>query len=399
LASNAAQSDASMGAALSMVPLSKSASALASAPLLASAPPSDRTVQSQSHAARAIAKTPKNKPKWSSNGRDVDVRTLGVPAGDATLRAMRVQRWRAGLAVVSASLITFSAQLARADARADDAATDARAAYNEGLVAHQNGDEKSAARDFARADALVPSNEALEAAAASALLANDAILGMTLVERAQSRTLDARATDTIAHARSTFASRVTTVLVDCAGHTECTAVVDDASLFDAHAPFFVIAGQHAIVISLDKTSQITRDVACVGGDVLRIGEEAPRASHGPAGTTGSGLRPYAYAAIGVTLVLGGIAIASGIDAKSKRSDFERGDCGNDSPTGTSPSSDCAQLASSGHSAQLRTNWIFAGTAVAAAATLAFVIIAKPFGSRSNVAVTASLGGVSGALTF
>jgi hypothetical protein len=175
-------------------------------------------------------------------------------------------------------------------------------------------------------------------------------------------------------------------------------VVDDAALFDAHAPFFVIAGRHTVVVSLDKISQITRDVSGAGGDVLRIGADAPVASPEPA-TNAPALRPYAYAALGVTLVLGGIAIASGIDAKSKRSDFERDDCGNDSPAGTSPSSDCAQLASSGHTAQLRTNWLFAGTAVAAAATLAFVIIAKPFGSRSNVAVTASLGGVGGALTF
>ncbi len=324
-------------------------------------------------------------------------RTRDARESDATLRAMRVQRWRAGFLPV----LAFASALAPSIAAADDAVADARAAYNEGLVAHQNGDDKSAARDFARADAILPSNEALEAAASSALQSGDAVLEMTLVNRASSRELDARATDTIERARRAFAPRVTTFVIDCGSATQCAASIDDAAWVDAHVPLMVLAGKHAIAISRDKNRQIV-NVAAGGGEVVRIARTPievapgnPPPSEDPSSTT----RPIAYAAIGVTLVLGGISIASGIDAKSKRSDFEQGNCGTDAASTTVPSSNCNQLASSGGSAQARTNWLIAGTAVAAAGTLVFVIVAKPFGSRSNVAVTASLGSVSGALTF
>jgi hypothetical protein len=310
---------------------------------------------------------------------------------------MRVQRWRAGIAVVSAFAISFSTSAARAD----DTANDARAAYNEGLAAHENGDEKTAARDFARADAILPSNEALEAAAASALRADDAILGMTLVERASSRDLDARATDTIERARRAFAPRVTTFVIDCGSATECTASIDDAAFVDAHVSLMALSGKHAIAILRDKNRQFV-NVVGGGGQVVRIAEQprdaAPHRSQARESSSSITL-PIAYAAIGVTLALGGFSIASGIDAKSKRSDFENGNCGTDAASSTSPISNCNQLASSGQSAQLRTNLLVAGTAVAVVGTLAFIVVAKPFGSRSNVAVSASIGGVSGALTF
>ncbi len=325
------------------------------------------------------------------------MRTLGVPASDATLRAMRVQRWRAGGTVVVALTIAFSANVARAD----DAAADARAAYDEGLAAHENGDEKTAARDFAKADAILPSNEALEAATASALRADDAILGMTLVERASSRQLDGRAADTIERARRAFAPRVSTVVIDCNGAEECAAAVDDAAPVDAHVAFLALPGKHSIAISRDKNRQFV-NISVGGGEAIRIAQQSPQLAPEnptPQKESSSVARPIAYAALGVTLVLGGFSIASGVDAKSKRTDFENGNCGTDAAASTSPSASCNDLASSGHAAQVRTNWLFATTAIAAVGTLAFVIIAKPFGDRSNVAVSASLHGVSGALTF
>jgi hypothetical protein len=311
---------------------------------------------------------------------------------------MRVQRWRADTAVV---LVCAFALISPRIALADDAAAEARAAYNLGLVAHEAGDEKSAAREFARADALVPSPEALEAATASALRADDAILGMMLVERAHSRVLDAQATETIERARHAFALRVVTIAIDCNGATDCSLAIDGATSIDAHAPALALAGKHTIVVSRDKIGQ-TVNIASGGGEVISIA--APSAALAPTPVAeekndSSIARPVAFGAIGVTLLVGGFAIASGIDAKTKRSDFERGACGTDAAAGTSPSADCGQLADSGRAAQLRTNWLIAGTAVAAAATLAFVIIAKPFGSRSHVALSASASGVQGVLTF
>lgn len=401
LASNVVQSsDASTGVMTSGTLLSAiSESVPASVALLASLSSADRTAQSQLHAASEIAKTPKIKAERETAGRARDVSTLGVPTSDATLRAMRVQRWRAGGTVVVALTIAFSSHVARAD----DAELDARAAYDEGLAAHESGDEKTAARDFAKADAILPSNEALEAATASALRADDAILGMTLVERSSSRQLDARATETIERARRAFAPRVSTIVIDCNGAKECTAAIDDAAAVDAHAALLALPGKHSLTISRYENRQIV-NINAGGGEVVRIPPEEMRVpllfpQPEPPSSSSPIVRPIAYAAIGVTLVLGAFSIASGVDAKSKRTDFENGNCGTDAAASTSPSSDCNQLASSGHSAQVRTNWLFAGTAVAVVGTLAFVIIAKPFGSRSNVAVSASLGGVSGALTF
>src|SRR5262249_30308245 len=60
----------------------------------------------------------------------------------------------------------------------------ARQAYDRGATAFDNKDYATAARELARADDLVPNNVALVTALKAALRADDAVLGMTLAERA-----------------------------------------------------------------------------------------------------------------------------------------------------------------------------------------------------------------------
>src|SRR5688572_26773486 len=94
-----------------------------------------------------------------------------------------------GLALLAWAGVAPAQEPAQIEARH----AEARAIYERGTRAFGTKDYALAAREFARADAVVPSNAALEAALEASLLAGDPVLGMQLAERASGRPTDDRA--------------------------------------------------------------------------------------------------------------------------------------------------------------------------------------------------------------
>lgn len=278
---------------------------------------------------------------------------------------------------------------------------DARAAYDRGLAAHARGDEATAAREFAAADALVPSDAAIEAAIGSASAADDPVLAVQLCERAEGRALDPQAARAVAEARRRFSPRVAQARVDCAGARTCVASVDGGALAPPPARLIVPPGAHVFVVERDGARATTTLRLEPGGAVVIA---PPALAAAPLERAPSSRReearaaPYvAIAGIGLTAVLGGLTIVSGLDARGTHDSFVRGACGVDAPLGTSAGPDCAELADRGRAAQARTNWLLAGTSVAALATLGYFVVARPFSSR--VALSIGPTGASIALSF
>jgi hypothetical protein len=295
-----------------------------------------------------------------------------------------------GLALASASLSSAIPALASPK-------DDARAAYDRGLAAHARGDEATAAREFAAADAIMPSDAAIEAAIESAAAADDPVLVVKLCQRADGRALDPQARKVVDEARRRFSPRVAQVRVDCAGASICDVSVDGGAFVPVTSALVLRAGEHVFVVDRDG-ARTTSTARAEGGGTLTLAPSTASPRREPRARDEVRAAPYvAIAGIGVTAVLGGLAIWSGLDARSTHEDFVAGRCGLDAPVGTTPIAGCGALADRGHAAQTRTNWLLAGTGVAALATLGYVIVARPFSSR--VALSIGPTGASVALSF
>jgi hypothetical protein len=271
----------------------------------------------------------------------------------------------------------------------NDAHVRARAAYEKGLAAHASGNASAAARAFAEADALVPSDEAIEAALDEAFAADDAVLAMTLVARAEARELDARAKKAKDKARASFASRVGRLdfTAMCGSAKRCSVRVDGGEELDARAPVFVGVGAHRVKVLHDATEE-NRKVEAGPGETVRMAIEPPeeasaRPSSETRGATGDPGRPprpgrvVVVVGAGLTLALAVASTVSTVDLFSKRSAFSDGACGVDANRQASPAADCANLGNGGASAQTRTAFLIAGTALVGVATLATELFFVP----------------------
>jgi hypothetical protein len=263
---------------------------------------------------------------------------------------------------------------ARADAGMSD---DARAAYDRGTAAHARGDYRAAASELAEADLLAPNLVALKAALDEALLADDAELGMQLVERAHARAPgDASLTPSVRDAEARFTMRTGRVRIDCGGRP-CAASIDGRRVAGA-APSIVLVGPHRVVIELDA-AKTTRDLVVAGGrevDVVlppaAVGRSAPAvlASY-PVVPREKGVSPVAWflVAAGVTAISGAATVVSGVDTANQHSSFVSHGCAG------AGGGQCAELASNGSSAETRTNVLLGVTGALGAATvvLAFFV--------------------------
>ncbi len=325
---------------------------------------------------------------------------------------MRVKRRHAALVALVSTLAVIAPRVAHADDAPANAATDderAQAAFDRGLASHRRGAELEAEEAFTEADRLRPSNATLEAAVASALRADDPAGGMDLVDLASHRHLDERAAAVVRRAEEAFASRVMVVEIQCRSKGPCEARVDHGGawipLLRAGSPrvLHLLPGKHHVSIHREDTTDEIDLEGRDGGDrtFIRTNEPAPKLPPStPAPEEGGGWKlPVALAGVGVSLALAGVTIASAIDLASKRSDFGADHCGYDAPASTVPSGGCDALAGSGHAAQTRTNVLLAGTLVATAATALFIVEVKPFGKRSAVRMTASVGPTGAGLRF
>lgn len=291
------------------------------------------------------------------------------------VRARRTARWPVELAVACA-LVT-SGLYARAG---EDERARARTAYEAATRAATQGDYASAARLFAAADDLVPSDAALESALKAAMLAGEAVLGMRLVERASGRTESATLAPVAAEARARFAARVGTLVVDCGG-VACTAALDGEALVPG-APKLCEVGAHAVSIR-HRDHADDRTIAIEPGATLRIvyapPPPAPPIAAPPprlprpdaAAPRAGGLSPvWFWMGAGVTALTGGAAIASAVDTRARHDDYLATGAG----------------AGDGRSAQARTNVLFFATLGLAALTTSLAVFAIDWSSgRSRAA--------------
>jgi len=241
----------------------------------------------------------------------------------------------------------------------------ARDTYQRGKVAYDAGDFALAARMFAEADTLGPNPKVLEMAMASAGKADDPVLGMALVERAEERGLTV-----IAKAgRDVFASKAGQVSLVCPDGTKCSATLDGAPL-PAGKPSWVTVGAHHALLEIDGKVEHVEVKVVSGGAVEvrhkepeRIGPPSPPPAAEPVEipvlpVQSERSRPnpiFFWGAAGTTAALGVATILSGLDTASLHDGHE-----------ANPRD--AGLVESGESAQTRTNVLLVSTAVFAVAT-------------------------------
>lgn len=277
-----------------------------------------------------------------------------------TTRRPATRRARAVAGVV-AVLAVCAAPAARAD---DDTVEQAKASYKAGAEAYDRGDMRAALRELSRADALAPNPVVLELALKCAIALDDAVEGIGLAERAADAEEGSALAELGRTARERFARRVGTLVLACPAGKTCKGNVEGRDLI-VGTEVRVSTGLHVVTVDVDGTSNRvlvevvagrTHAVEVPTGEapaparepVVPPREPPPREKPLPAWMF--------WAGAGATVALGAGTIASAVDTSSKHDRFQ------ESPD--------ASLASSGQSAQVRTNLLLGGTALLGVATAA-----------------------------
>ncbi|MFO0638053.1 MAG: hypothetical protein U0183_02490 [Polyangiaceae bacterium] len=291
----------------------------------------------------------------------------------------------------------------------------ARRAYDRGVKAYAKHDAATAAREFALADELAPSPVALRAALDAAIEADDPVLGSELVERAGRAPSPPELSASVEKAKRAFSKRVGRVVLHCGEGRACDGTVDGAPLVPGK-PRIVRVGDHQVRLRSGATEESSR-VTVAGDELVEVHLSAaaglppvapkpaepatpapasppapapapppapPSASvpapatktvSAPAPSNAEPSRkplPRGVVAIGggLTVVAGAVAIASAVDVSGKHGDFVSLGCA------TVVSNDCTTLASSGKSAETRTNIMLGVTGGLAVVTavVAFTLV-------------------------
>lgn len=278
------------------------------------------------------------------------------------------RRWR-GSSAVACVAISLWARLAGAEP--PDPLQAAERAYDDGVRAQTSGDYARAARLFAEADALAPNPVALEAALTAAVLADDAVLGMALAQRAAREVAPpASLTEAVSRAVSKLGARAGYVEIRCAG---CEAKLDGAPVVVGRAHATAV-GPHQVDATFDGVAVEPLAVIVSGGQrvLAEISAPAPPALPPPppvAPRERSGVHPALFfVGAGLTVGLGAGAIASALDLYSIADEFE-----------ASPS---RELAEAGEAAELRTYLLEGATALLGLTTLAVGVFATDWQALS-----------------
>jgi hypothetical protein len=289
--------------------------------------------------------------------------------------------------------------LGTAPAAADPPSTDVQAhqAYERGTSAYRRKDYATAAREYAAADALSPNPVALQAAIDAAVQADDPVLGLQLLERAKGAPRTSALLSTMLVAEQKFAHRTGRVGITCPAQP-CLATIDGAAI-DPSRPTVVRVGAHSVMVE-SGGSTTTRSVTVPPDETVTVAAAAPS---GPTSATpspapmpavapplpppppvtsdASGLSPVWFlVGVGATVVAGGVTIGSAVDTASQSSGFNA--CRAAPPQ--LPTSECDARASSGQSAQARTNVLVGVTAVLGVATVALIPFIRWHGMTAAV---------------
>ena len=239
------------------------------------------------------------------------------------------------------------------------------------------------------------------AALKSALLADDPVLGMVLVERTtRAGAVDGPLRDAVKEAEARFSGRVGRVRISCTG---CTATIDGSA---------AAVGQDVIVVPGDRGIELTsgarverRSVRVEPGATVEVSPEPPSTATSaspavaPSAATGprlnaptiaaarapdgsaTGISPaWFFVGAGLTTLLGGLTIASGIDVREQEDAFYR------APT--------AEKAADGQAAETRTYVLGAITGAAGLATAAVGLFAVRWSGGGATAGVGSAGAAS-----
>jgi hypothetical protein len=239
-------------------------------------------------------------------------------------------------------------------------------AYDRGAAAYDRGDYPIAATELARADELSPNDVALTLAIGAALRTGDAVLTMTLVERAESRSSRAKDLDAMTDAaRRKVAGSVGKLRILCP-KAPCEATLDGAAFAAGkdRAQFVRVGPHHVAVtpLSPDGSGRAaepeTFDVAIEGGKTVELIATARADKPQPpaGGRADRRLSPtWFWVGAGATAIVGAASVVSGVDTASKHDAFAR-DRSN------------ADAADAGRSADHRTTALVIGTAALAVVT-------------------------------
>lgn len=276
---------------------------------------------------------------------------------------------------------------------------EAAVAFDAGVKAFERAEFGSAARQFLRADELVPNTDALYNALAAAQQAKDDALLATAAERAVSR--EASAAELSRHAQKTLADvrrRVARLVLSCEP-TPCELAIDGEHA--ARGANYALPGARLVtargadgslaerkveavaareeVIALEVESRPSEQVASTRAHEPRP-EPMKDASLGQSRERKDRARPlspaFFYAGAGVTLALAAATTWSGIDTLNAK----------DSLPGTQSDNDAVM--SRAH----RTDALLLGTVLAGAATATIGLVWTDWdGSGSKAALQTSLG--------
>jgi hypothetical protein len=312
------------------------------------------------------------------------------------LQKSRTSSW---LAAFSALLVATALSLKAGAAEPTEPTVEAREAYAEGARAYDAHDYASAAARFARADALAPHLIALKLALISATRADDAVLAMTLVRRAETRELDDETRSLADEAQQRFSHSVAVVRVLCRTG-ECYARVAGRAVRDGELTV-VMPGDVTVefgqgpdteavqvkvapeqTVSVQEPIKRLSTLPALRTEVLLAKPLLPAASRAtpPADVQDASLsRGLFWGGVALTGALGAATAVSGIDALSKREHFEE--------------NRNVETRASAQSAVERTNWLL-GTALVSGAVTAvvglFFMDERHSGSSTPRAPTASL---------
>jgi len=278
-----------------------------------------------------------------------------------------VRRGRAFLAMIA---LVATASLVSQASGAPSATELAKEAYDRGTAAYEAKDYRLAAREFAHADELAPNPVALQAALDAAVLADDPLLGMELVDRAGR---DSGTTALVAAAdaaRVRFAERVGNVSVRCVP-ARCTATIDGTPIL-ATATRRVLVGSHEVAVSFDDRASIRRSVMVHGKSTSEVVADR---------TPSAGLAPsWFFVGVAGTALFSGLTIASAIDTSRIHDRFGNANCG------VVSTAECSELSTKGASAQNRTNVLLGVSAALGIGTALTGIFFTRWGAELSIRV-------------
>lgn len=291
-----------------------------------------------------------------------------------------------------ATLVLAAALFSPTSAVAADAEARAAALYDKGVAAQNRGDYRTAAQLFAKADEVLPEPSALEAAIKAALLADDAILGMSLVERSARAPVKGTLARAVNEAQTHFADRVAQLRVDCDG---CDVRMDGSPI-SLGVSQWVTVGKHRLLAYRDGRVE-RQSVLVSAGDHTVIALDPTEIDTGPkealvpppgqdsATSEGSdGVAPvWLGVGVGLTIIALGATIGSGIDTLKQHDTFLA------DPTDA--------RAEEGQSAEART-YVLMGLTLGLAATTTlvgvFAVDWGPDGEQGSALVTPLPGGAA-----